>query len=132
MKAELEKITINMGSMDLAKIDLLVEQGYYQNRTDFIKKSIYLQLMHHDEEISKKIATIEKESSTLMGVVRISNSFLAELLRDFGHSNAKVTVFGICHIDQNITLKDFQDVISEIKVYGITKGNKEIKSVYDL
>ena len=45
--ADTEKITINLGAVDLGKIDLLVEQGHYSNRTDFIRSAIRAQLDKH-------------------------------------------------------------------------------------
>ncbi|MDQ3832944.1 MAG: CopG family transcriptional regulator, partial [Actinomycetota bacterium] len=47
--AELEKITINMGPVDRGQIDLLVREGFYQNRTDFIRTAIRNQLNTHAE-----------------------------------------------------------------------------------
>lgn len=53
--AETEEITINMNVIDLGKIDLLVEQGFYSNRTDFIKNSIRNQLNSHSSVIENVI-----------------------------------------------------------------------------
>ena len=53
--AETEKITINMNVVDLGQVDLLVEQGFYLNRTDFIKTAIRNQLTSHSKVIEKVI-----------------------------------------------------------------------------
>ena len=45
--SETEKITINLGLVDLGQIDLLVQEGFYQNRTDFIRTAIRNQLGAH-------------------------------------------------------------------------------------
>ena len=50
-----EKITINLGYVDLGHIDLLVQEGFYSNRTDFIRTAIRNQLSTHDEEVRKSI-----------------------------------------------------------------------------
>ena len=53
--AETEKITINMSVVDLGKIDLLVDEGFYQNRTDFIRTSIRNQLGKHETEVNNAV-----------------------------------------------------------------------------
>ncbi len=52
---ETEKITINLGYVDLGHIDLLVRDGFYSNRTDFIRTAIRNQLSTHGEEVRKSI-----------------------------------------------------------------------------
>ena len=52
---ETEKITINLGYVDLGHIDLLVQEGFYSNRTDFIRAAIRNRLAAHEEEVKKSI-----------------------------------------------------------------------------
>ena len=52
---ESEKITINLGFVDLGNIDLLVKDGFYSNRTDFIRTAIRNQLAAHSEQAKKSI-----------------------------------------------------------------------------
>ena len=52
---ETEKITINLGYVDLGHIDLLVQEGFYSNRTDFIRTAIRDRLASHAEEVKKSI-----------------------------------------------------------------------------
>ena len=63
---ETEKITINLGYVDLGHIDLLVQEGFYSNRTDFIRTAIRNRLAAHDEEVKKSIVrhTLELGSAT--------------------------------------------------------------------
>jgi len=51
--SETEKITINLGLVDLGQIDLLVQEGFYSNRTDFIRTAIRTQLTTHAEEVRR-------------------------------------------------------------------------------
>ena len=51
-----EKITINMSAVDLGKVDLLVQEGLYSNRTDFIRTAIRNQLDRHNLEIQQTVA----------------------------------------------------------------------------
>jgi Arc/MetJ-type ribon-helix-helix transcriptional regulator len=52
---ESEKITINLGYVDLGRVDLLVQEGFYSNRTDFIRTAIRNQLALHAEAVTKSI-----------------------------------------------------------------------------
>jgi Arc/MetJ-type ribon-helix-helix transcriptional regulator len=56
---ELEKITINMGPVDLGQIDLLVREGFYQNRTDFIRTAIRNQIGEHAEAVKQTVVRKE-------------------------------------------------------------------------
>ena len=51
-----EKITINLGLVDLGQVDLLVQEGFYANRTDFIRTAIRNQLTTHAEEVKRTVA----------------------------------------------------------------------------
>ena len=54
--SELEKITVNMPPVHLGQIDLLVQEGFYQNRTDFIRTAIRNQLNVHVEAVKQTVA----------------------------------------------------------------------------
>jgi Arc/MetJ-type ribon-helix-helix transcriptional regulator len=51
-----EKITVNLGLVDLGQIDLLVQEGFYANRTDFIRTAIRAQLANHAEAVHHTVA----------------------------------------------------------------------------
>lgn len=53
--ADTEKITINLGHVDLGRIDLLVQEGFYSNRTDFIRTAIRNQLTAQNDAVAKSI-----------------------------------------------------------------------------
>ena len=54
--SESEKITINLGPVHLGQIDLLVQEGFYSNRTDFIRTAIRNQVTTHAEEVKQTVA----------------------------------------------------------------------------
>src|SRR5829696_439206 len=54
--SETEKITINLGLVDLGQVDLLVQEGFYSNRTDFIRTAIRNQLGTHAEAVRQTVA----------------------------------------------------------------------------
>src|SRR5262245_52201371 len=84
-----EKITINLGVVDLGKVDLLVEEGFYANRTDFIRTAIRNQLVRHDDDV--------KQSSTrkalAVGVLGFGRAELEEI-RAAGEK-LKIAVIGM-------------------------------------
>jgi len=53
--ADTEKITINLGYVDLGRIDLMVQDGFYSNRTDFIRTAIRNQLDRHADVVSQSV-----------------------------------------------------------------------------
>ena len=70
--AESEKITINLGHVDLGQIDLLVQEGFYANRTDLIRTAIRNQLSRHEEAMRKTVERREIE----LGVRRYTRADL--------------------------------------------------------
>ena len=57
--ADSEKLTINLGYVDLGRIDLLVQEGFYSNRTDLIRTAIRNQLAGHAETVSRSAARMD-------------------------------------------------------------------------
>ena len=53
-----EKITINLGYVDLGHVDLLVEEGFYSNRTDFIRTAIRNQLDRHNDVVKQSLGAM--------------------------------------------------------------------------
>ncbi len=51
-----EKLTINVGVVDLGQIDLLVQEGFYTNRSDFFRTAIRTQLQHHSDTVKQTVA----------------------------------------------------------------------------
>src|SRR5271169_3511174 len=56
-----EKITINLGYVDLGHVDLLVQEGFYSNRTDFIRTAIRNQLDRHHDSVKQSVARLQLE-----------------------------------------------------------------------
>jgi len=119
--ADSEKITINMSVVDLGKIDLLVSEGFYSNRTDFIRTAIRNQLMHHDDDVKE---TCVRRSLTL-GVNVLSRGGL-EKLNKKGEKISAFTV-GQLIIDDNVSPELALATIESIRVYGSFKANKAVK-----
>ena len=121
--AETEKITINMNVVDLGKADLLVEQGFYSNRTDFIKTAIRNQLSVHANVVDNIIT----DKSYLIGVNLFSRERLEKVMEQNKILDIKVVGMVVIadDIDEELAIK----TIKSLKVFGVLKATPEIKKV---
>lgn len=129
-----EKVTINVGTMDLAKIDLLVDSLEYTNRSDFCRIAIRELLEKHSDEIEKLHLQNEKVQfdSELpviggMGIIRLSSKWLTEELQKAQKVNIMVT--GILVVDRSVTVQMLESTVEHIKVYGKVQAEPEILAV---
>lgn len=116
-----EKITINLGYVDLGRIDLLVQEGFYSNRSDFIRTAIRNQLDSHGEAVNK---SIERHTMEL-GLRDYSRADL-EALREAGEM-LHVKVVGLARIDPDVTPDLAIATIGSITVLGALQASSEIK-----
>jgi len=121
---ETERITINLGVVDLGQIDLLVEQSFYSNRTDFIRTAIRNQILVHSGEI-KKITTEKLFAS--MGVVVLNKKEL-EIMKSQG-KKYDIVLVGMLVITNDVTPELAAETIESAKVYGIIRASEEIKKI---
>jgi Arc/MetJ-type ribon-helix-helix transcriptional regulator len=107
-----EKITINLSVVDLGTIDLLVEEGFYVSRTDFIRHAIQSELGKQRQRIDD--ITIKK--NYFVGVVTLNAHSLADYERRGTMLDIKAV--GLLHIDNSVTADLAEDTIATIKVWG--------------
>ena len=110
--SETEKITINLGPVDLGRIDVLVEQGLYSNRTDLIRTAIRNQLDRHEPVIE---AHAVKWSFTLGSEV-VDRSMLERLKRE--GKRISLRVIGMLRLADNIEPELARETIDAIRVHG--------------
>lgn len=120
--ADSEKITINMSVVDLGKIDLLVEEGFYSNRTDFIRTGIRNQLDKHSEEVKQTVT----RKTMAVGVVSYGRKSL-ETRRAAGEK-VSAWVVGSLIIADDVSAELALDTIETIKVYGVIKASDKVKN----
>ncbi len=126
-----EKITINANTADLGLIDLLVDEGFYATRTEFIKTAIKAQLNTHSADKQRLIDTKSKSGDDwYMGVGAISLAEL-ETLKKRGKTK-KITAVGLLVIDKDIPLNLLKDTVTSIKVYGVCRCTPEVRAAYGL
>ncbi len=116
-----EKITINMSAVDLGKIDLLVQEGLYSNRTDFIRTAIRAQMEKHTFEIQQSVS----RHSYVVGVVSYNRSDFLKLLAR--HEKLNLAIVGLLHLQDDITPELAADVIESIQVRGIFLASASVK-----
>jgi Arc/MetJ-type ribon-helix-helix transcriptional regulator len=116
---ETEKITINLGYVDLGHIDLLVQEGFYSNRTDFIRTAIRNQLSTHGEEVRKSIVRHTLE----LGLRHYTSADLKA-----AGEKLHIKVLGLASIAPDVTPELALATIESITVLGALHASKEIKS----
>ena len=119
---ELEKITINMGPVDLGQIDLLVREGFYQNRTDFIRTAIRNQIGEHAEAVKQTV--VRKE--LVLGLQHYTRSDL-EAVRAAGEK-LEIKVLGLASIADEVSPKLALETIASLEVLGAFRASSAIKA----
>src|SRR5258707_1413697 len=117
-----EKITINLGFVDLGQIDLMVEEGFYSNRTDFIRTAIRNQLERH--------ADVVKKSTIRMGLdlgLRHYNRDDLEAARSAGEM-LRIQVLGLASIALDVTPELARTTIASIVVLGALHASPAVKA----
>jgi Arc/MetJ-type ribon-helix-helix transcriptional regulator len=117
-----EKITINLGYVDLGRIDLLVEEGFYTNRTDFIRAAIRTQLAGHAAEVGQLIARRTLD----LGLRDIHRSDL-EAARAAGEI-LHIKVVGLARLAPDISPELARATIGSINVLGALQASPEVRA----
>lgn len=116
-----EKITINMSAVDLGKVDLLVQEGLYSNRTDFIRTAIRNLLDKHNFEIQQSVT----RHSYGIGVFGYNRKDL-ERLKAKG-DKLKFTVVGMLTLSDDISPELAAEVVESVQVRGIFVASDAVK-----
>lgn len=117
-----EKITINLGPVDLGQIDLLVQEGFYSNRSDLIRTAIRNQLASHVDVIRQTVT----RKSLVLGLQHFSRADL-EAARQAGQS-LQIQVLGMASIDADVTPELAAAVIESITVLGVLHAAPAVKA----
>ena len=118
----LEKITINMAPVDLGQIDLLVQEGFYQNRTDFIRTAIRNQLTAHAEAVRQSVARKE----LVLGLQHYTRRDL-EAVRAAGET-LQIRVLGLATIADDVSPELALATIDSLAVLGAFRASPEVKA----
>ena len=119
---EPEKITINLGHVDLGRIDLLVRDGFYSNRTDFIRTAIRNQLTAEQEQVSQSV----RRNMLEVGLLDLSSADL-EAAQARGET-LDIRVVGLARIAHDVSVDLALATIGSITVLGALQASKEVKA----
>jgi len=120
--AESEKITINLGPIDLGQIDLLVQEGFYSNRTDLIRTAIRNQLNQHADVVKQTVA----RKSLVLGMQHYSRADL-EAIQAAGQ-RLQIQVLGLASIASDVSVELALATIESIFVLGSLHASAVLKS----
>lgn len=120
--AESEKITINLGFVDLGQIDLLVAEGFYGNRTDFIRTAIRNQLSTHADAVKQVVA----RKMLVLGLQHFSADDLRSL--QAARQTLQIRVLGLATIAHDVTPELALATITSIEVLGALQASPAVKA----
>jgi Arc/MetJ-type ribon-helix-helix transcriptional regulator len=120
--ADSEKITINLGYVDLGHIDLLVQEGFYSNRTDFIRTAIRNQLGRHNDAVKQSVARRQLD----LGLRQYSRQDL-EALRATGE-RLHIHVLGLAVIAADVSPDLARETIASVHVLGALQASPAVKA----
>ena len=119
--ADSEKITINLGYVDLGQIDLLVQESFYSNRTDFIRTAIRNQLDRHTDAVKRSVARHQLD----LGLRQYSRQDL-ENVRAAGET-LHIQVLGLVVIAADVPPQLARETIASIHVLGALQASPAVK-----
>jgi Arc/MetJ-type ribon-helix-helix transcriptional regulator len=117
-----EKITVNLGFIDLGRVDLMVRDGFYANRADFIRTAVRNQLERQDEAVRQSVARRQLE----LGLLHFTRKDL-EAARDAG-APIHIQVLGLASIAGDVTPELARAAIAAVKVLGAFQASPAVKA----
>ena len=117
-----EKITINLGLVDLGQVDLLVREGFYANRTDLIRTAIRAQLATHAEAVTDTVA----RKTMVLGVQHYSRRDL-EAVHEAGQ-RLQIRVLGLASIADDVSPELALATIEVVEVLGALRASAAVKA----
>ena len=117
-----EKVTINLGYVDLGQIDLMVHEGFYSNRTDFIRTAIRNQLDRHADVVKQSVA----RNTLDLGLRHYTREDL-EAIRAAGQT-LHLHVLGLLSVASDVSPELARATISSLSVLGALHASAEVKA----
>ena len=117
-----EKITVNLGFVDLGRVDLMVQEGWYGNRADFIRTAIRNQLERHDDTVRQSVARKQLK----LGLSHYTRQDL-EAARDAG-TPLHLQVLGLASIGIDVTPELARAAIASVQILGAFQASAAVKA----
>jgi Arc/MetJ-type ribon-helix-helix transcriptional regulator len=118
---ETEKLTINLGVVDLGQIDLLVQEGFYSNRTDLIRTAIRNQLLVHGEAVKRTVA----RRTLMLGLQQFGRAELERALA--AGQMLQIQVVGLARIANDVSPELARATIQSVEVLGAFHASAEVR-----
>ena len=130
-----EKVSVNINTSTLSEIDLLVDNGYYSNRSDFINQAVREALGAQRQTISRIVAQQEdasrrNEKQWFLGVFGITAGEVEAMHRD--GETMDVTGYGMLIVSDDVDRAKFYAVVRILHVRGRVYAPKDIRDHYGL
>jgi Arc/MetJ-type ribon-helix-helix transcriptional regulator len=119
---ESEKITINLGFVDLGHVDLMVQEGFYSNRTDFIRTAIRNQIERHADVVKSSVV----RQTLDLGLRRYARAELEAVIST--RQKLHLNVLGLLTLDDDVTPDVACAAIASITVLGAFHARADVKS----
>ena len=119
---ETEKITINLGPIDLGQIDLLVEEGFYSNRTDLIRTAIRNQLAIHAQVVTETVT----RRALVLGLQHFSKQDLEAA--QAANERLDIHVLGLASIAADVPPELAAATIASVMVLGAFHASPAVKA----
>jgi len=133
----MEKLTINLPPLEIARIDILVEAGYYPSRAEFIRAAIRKTLDTHQDFVSKKLDKITSTSDEELNNGEITSRISGVGIYNLDKNNfertieqgkkMEITVVGMLNLDKDVTPEHIEKVVESVRVYGILRASPKVK-----
>lgn len=120
--ADSEKITINLGFVDLGHIDLLVSEGFYSNRTDFIRTAIRNQLGTHSDAVKQVVA----RKMLVMGLQHLSADDLRAV--QAANQTLQIRALGLVTIAHDVSPELALATIASLEILGALQASPAVKA----
>jgi Arc/MetJ-type ribon-helix-helix transcriptional regulator len=117
-----EKITINLGCVDLGQVDLLVQEGFYANRSDLIRTAIRNQLGAHAEVVKQVVA----RKTLVLGIQHFSAADLRAV--QAAGQTLQIRVLGLASIAQDVSPRLALAAIDSVEVLGALRASAAVKA----
>lgn len=135
MSHETEKLTINLSIVEISQIDVLVEQGMYSSRSDFIRTAVRKDLETNREKIELSLTPFagskNKNKITMIGILHLSKAQLEDLFQDNNEKKLKISVIGMLKIDNDVSAELLKKAVASIVIRGKIVATPEIEEAIE-
>lgn len=117
-----EKVTLNLGLVDLGKVDLMVQEGFYSSRTDFIRTAIRNHLASHEAELRQAVT----RKALAMGLMHLGRAELEEVKKS--GKRLRISVVGLARIADDVPVALALATIDSVSVLGAFQASPAVRA----